>query len=166
MTVDVRDSGPWYHYFWPWFIVVLLGSTVVAGIATAIIAIRGADPLVVDDYYRVGQAINRTIAADREAELREAVAHLRLNGEVSVALEILGDAPSGLELDLSHVTRAELDQHFVLDRIEGGRYVAKAQPLAGRFYATLRPAGKNPAWRLRQRIELPADRSFVLESTQ
>ena len=61
MNVEPSHAGPWYRHSWPWFIVVLLSTTVVAGIATVIIAVRGADPLVADDYYRAGKAINRTL---------------------------------------------------------------------------------------------------------
>jgi len=163
MTTNVDQSGPWYHYFWPWFIVVLLGTTVLAGIVTVIIAVRGADSLVVDDYYRDGKAINQTFAADREAELREAVARLRFDRGASVELEILGEAPAALMLDLSHVTRAELDLHLLLERTSTGNYVTHEVPPDGHFYATLRPSGRHGTWRLRRRIELPADRSILLE---
>ena len=69
-------GGPWYVHFWPWFIVALLGTTVVAGLTTVYIAASGADSLVVDDYYKEGKAINRDLAQDHEAQLREAHAAL------------------------------------------------------------------------------------------
>ena len=43
------------------------GLVVVAGIATAVIAFRGADGLVADDYYKQGLGINRQIARDQAA---------------------------------------------------------------------------------------------------
>jgi hypothetical protein len=157
-------SGPWYRHSWPWFIVVLLGSTVVAGISTVFIAVNGADSLVSDDYYREGKAINSSLAADREAALREAVASARVDkGSVSVSLDILGDAPAALELELSHVTRAERDHLLRLTRTADGRYASAETLPHGHFYATLRPAGENATWRLRRRIELPLQRTFVLE---
>jgi len=156
-------GGPWYRHPWPWFIVGLLGSTVVAGLTTVWIAVQGADALVVDDYYRDGKAINRSLAADREAALREAVARVTPDGGTRVALDILGDAPAALTLTLSHVTRAELDRALSLARSPDGRY-ASPEPLpAGGYYATLAPPGRHPAWRLRGRVDLPAAGGFVLE---
>jgi len=163
MTSHRPESGPWYQHSWPWFIVVLLGSTVVAGISTVFIAVQGADSLVVDDYYRDGKAINKTFAADREASLREAVARVRMEGGVAVALEILGEAPPALELELSHVTREALDRRLRLERKADGSYATSEAPPVGSFYATLRPATERPTWRLRRRIDLPAEHDIVLE---
>ena len=28
MQKEAADSGPWYLHFWPWFLVVLLGTVV------------------------------------------------------------------------------------------------------------------------------------------
>jgi hypothetical protein len=163
MTTEQLDSGPWYRYFWPWFIVVLLGSTVVAGITTVFIAVTGADSLVTDDYYREGKAINQSIALDHEAALREALARVRVDDRLSVTLEILGELPTALELELSHVTQAGLDRRLHLSRTADGRYAAQEPLPEGRFYATLRPAGRGALWQLRGRVDLPTDRDFVLE---
>jgi hypothetical protein len=163
MSVDASHSGPWYRHFWPWFIVVLLGTTVVAGISTVVIAFRGADSLVTDDYYRTGKSINRVLAEDREATRREANARVSIDEFVVVGLDILGDAPAALELELSHVTRAELDLRLRLDRGADGRYVSSEPLPPGHYYATLRPVEAGEAWRLRRRIAVPFDRSFSLE---
>jgi len=160
---DASQAGPWYRHSWPWFIVILLSTTVVSGIATVVIAVRGADPLVTEDSYRKGQSINQTLAADHEAALREAAAQVTLDGGVTVALNILGEFPAALELDLSHVTRTELDRRLHLERAPDGRYASAENLPAGRFYATLRPAGEGATWRLRSRVELPEDRSFRME---
>ena len=48
MSDVAAHSGPWYRHFWPWFIAILLGTTVVAGLVTVAIAVRGADALVVE----------------------------------------------------------------------------------------------------------------------
>jgi len=169
MSAAERHGGPWYHHFWPWFIVALLGTTVAAGIATVVIAVRSADSLVVDDYYRNGKAINRSLAADREAALREARARVRiaLPGDaqadgVRVALQILGDAPPAIDLSLSHVTRAERDERVRLEPDGSGAYVSDRPLPQGRFYLTLEPAGVPATWRLRRRVDLGARREFSL----
>ena len=55
------DTLPWYRQFWPWFLILLPASVVVAAISTVVIANRHADDLVVDDYYKDGLAINRQL---------------------------------------------------------------------------------------------------------
>jgi len=38
-----ETSSAWYHHFWPWFIVGLLGVSVVASLATVAIAVHYGD---------------------------------------------------------------------------------------------------------------------------
>lgn len=163
MRAELRQAGPWYQHFWPWFIVLLLGSTVVAGISTVFIAFRGADSLVADDYYREGKAINRTLAADREAALREAHARVRSSDPATVSLEIVGDLPPSLALEFSHVTRSERDRRIEFEHLGEGNYRASEALPDGAFYLTLRPSGETSSWRLRRRVELPSQESFELE---
>lgn len=40
---------PWYKQFWPWFIIALPASVVVASFFTLWLAISNPDPLIVDD---------------------------------------------------------------------------------------------------------------------
>ncbi|MDX2349593.1 MAG: FixH family protein, partial [Porticoccus sp.] len=44
------DTKPWYRQFWPWFLMALPGSVVIAGLTTVYIAFNGADTLVNDNY--------------------------------------------------------------------------------------------------------------------
>jgi len=43
------ESVPWYKQFWPWFIIALPASAVIASFVTLWIAISNPDQLVVDD---------------------------------------------------------------------------------------------------------------------
>ena len=46
------ESGqflPWYKQFWPWFIIALPASVVVASFFTLWLAVSNPDPLVVDE---------------------------------------------------------------------------------------------------------------------
>lgn len=50
---------PWYKQFWPWFIIALPASAVVAGFYTLWLAINTPDYLVVDDeeYQRLNSSL-------------------------------------------------------------------------------------------------------------
>ena len=49
---DNRVPGqdvPWYRQFWPWFIIMIPASAVIAGFITLWLAVSRPDHLVVDD---------------------------------------------------------------------------------------------------------------------
>ena len=50
-THPVPDEiQPWYKQFWPWFIIALPASVVVASFFTLWLALSNPDPLVVEDH--------------------------------------------------------------------------------------------------------------------
>ena len=59
MTIDKNKC--WYKQFWPWFLIFLPSSVVIASIITIILAVQGADSLVSDDYYKQGKLINKNL---------------------------------------------------------------------------------------------------------
>ncbi len=137
---------PWYRQFWPWFIIALPAASVVFSFATLAVAVRNADSLVRDDYYKAGLGINRDFALERVA------AHGGL------AVEVRGsgiDPHSELLLALAHPTDAARDQVLPLRAGADGIFrSALAAPLRGPWNATLTPAGGG--WRLVARIDFDA----------
>ena len=63
--MDSTVARPWYREPWPWFLMSLPATAVIAGVTTVVIAIQSADGMVVGDYYKAGLAINQTL--QREA---------------------------------------------------------------------------------------------------
>jgi hypothetical protein len=57
------DTLPWYRQFWPWFLIVLPGTAVIASLATAYVAINNQDPIVDGNYYKHGLTINEKLDA-------------------------------------------------------------------------------------------------------
>ena len=53
------EGVPWYKQFWPWFIIALPASVVVASFFTLWLAISNPDQLVVDDdeYQRLNSGL-------------------------------------------------------------------------------------------------------------
>jgi hypothetical protein len=70
MKDDAMTNGaPWWKHGLVWMVIAGPAIVVVAGIATLVIAVRTADPVVEADYYRRGIEINKTLAARDKAHL-------------------------------------------------------------------------------------------------
>lgn len=155
---------PWYRQFWPWFIIALPLTAVIASITTLIIAAHDPDGLVVDDYYKEGLTINQTLERDRHAQA------LGLSGLVRVdaarLILTLNGVPANIqdkdfELRLIHPTRPHLDRTLKLTRDGGNQWSAALDAIApGRWHVQLEsPAGR---WRLAGRIALPDQQQALL----
>jgi hypothetical protein len=44
MTAE-KDSKPWYRYFWPWFVIALIGAAVSGSLYTLYLASSTAEPV-------------------------------------------------------------------------------------------------------------------------
>lgn len=131
---------PWFRQRWPWLLIAGPAIVVVAGISTAIIAIRTDDGLVAEDYYKRGLAINQTLErTERAAALSlVAVVDVAADGTTVVVLDGEGDAidvtPAALRLRLAHPTRAGEDRAATLVPVAPGRYAGRvAPPSPGRW---------------------------------
>ena len=66
---DMEQPAPWWKHGHVWLLIAGPAAVVVAGVVTAVIAVRGADPVVEADYYRRGMEINKALAAAERAKL-------------------------------------------------------------------------------------------------
>lgn len=66
----VPEPRSWHREPWPWFIIGLLGTTIIAGIVTVWIAMTNPDFLVVDDseYQQIKSELRAQPAAGKEAK--------------------------------------------------------------------------------------------------
>ena len=149
-TSDLRatSSTPWYRQFWPWFLIVLPGTVVVAALWTLVIANRYADDLVVDEYYKEGLAINRQLVRQQRAEQMGLQAVLvNDKGTLSVSMGATMSEPQ-LRLTLSHPMEAQRDITLPLTLQGDGLYQVKL-PVAieGRWHWII-DAGDGSEWRL------------------
>lgn len=58
---------PWYKQFWPWFLIVLPLSVVIASFVTLYIFNQNQISLVSDDYYKEGKGINQDLTKYQKA---------------------------------------------------------------------------------------------------
>jgi hypothetical protein len=69
MKQEQATGAPWWKHGHVWLVISGPAVVVVAGVVTAFIAARGADPVVEADYYRRGVEINKALAARARAKL-------------------------------------------------------------------------------------------------
>jgi hypothetical protein len=152
MNTLTMPPRAWYRQPWPWLLMLMPALALFGGLATWWIAAATSDPLVVDDYYREGRAINRTLARDAAALRLGLVATLSAGPDGSAVVELQArdsvELPAQLSLRLVHATRAELDRSITLAAVGRGRYVAAGQalPQAGRWHLIVE--GPERQWRL------------------
>ena len=143
-----EDTLPWYRQFWPWFLIMLPASVVVAGLSTLYIANRHADDLVADEYYKKGLAINRQLEKKERATDRDIGAMLRIEGEDVRVLLSGQESTQQLSLQMSHPFESDLDFTTLLIRSGPGQYRGRLQqPVAPRWHWTLESLTPD-GWRL------------------
>lgn len=151
-----EDTLPWYRQFWPWFLIMLPASVVVAGLSTLYIANRHADDLVADEYYKEGLAINRQLEKKQRASALGIDARLHIAAEEIQVLLSGPESTQQLRLLMSHPLESDLDFTTMLIRSGQGEYRGRLQrPVAPRWHWTLESTTPD-GWRLDGSIT-PAD---------
>lgn len=150
-----HGSTAWYREPLVWLVIMIPGAAVLMGAIMLTLAVSTYDGLVVDDYYKKGLQINRSMERDAMAERHE-LASVVLLGPQGGAIELLlegnarFEAPEMVNLRLMHATRSGLDLDLRLRRIAPGRYLASRPELApGRWHLQL----EADDWRLKGVVE-------------
>ncbi len=166
MEIAGKDVGPWYREPWPWLLMAGPVTVIVAGIATLWIAVTSSDGLVVDDYYKAGLAINRTLERSALAAARGYRAEAVIQGagrgiSVRLATTATVPLPETLQLHIAHPTRAGHDGLVLLRQRSSGLYEGVMPALtAGHWTLLLEDLQSN--WRLGGTMTMPAQTAFTL----
>jgi len=163
MTNSTLHAKPWYREPWPWFLMSLPATAVVAGLTTAWIAYKTTDGLVVGDYYKEGLAINQTLERDDAARALALAATLRSrDGMLELTLAgHLKTYPGQLILTLAHPTHQGLDHVLTLRPTGPGHYRAALPPMpAGKWHAQLVDSASS--WRLAGVLHSPFGQAATL----
>ena len=109
-----EQSLPWYQYRWPWVLLAIPMSAVAFGIVMISTALIYPDDLVVDNYYKEGMAINRTLLMDANAVALGVAAVIDVRPGGMVTLALVGASDAVVTASLFHVTDRAKDQFVVL----------------------------------------------------
>jgi hypothetical protein len=145
---EEQTPPPWYRQFWPWFLIALPASVVVASMFTIWLATSSPNPMVVDDYAKIARSIELRRERDLAAAALGVEAEIRLvpaAGLVEVRLVPESLQPESLQLRLSHPLVAERDRIVDLVKVPGG-WSGQLPALEGRWYVQLYPG--DAGWRL------------------
>lgn len=156
---------PWYKQFWPWFLMLIPFSVIIAMIITLTIASGyGDNPMVVDDYYKKGRGINAQVEKIQAAQnLNISFAFEQQDNQFTLAYQ--SGAPeqlSALTVSFYHSTLAERDFTLTLTADGQGIYHGELAHIeAGKWTITIRPFDNQ--WRVSQPIQLPAYRKLDIK---
>lgn len=125
MTTTTAPVTPWYRQAWPWFLISLPATAVVAGSFTFYLAAKGWDGPVAKDYYKQGLAINEELSRSTMAKDLGVAAGLWFSGLATgdrVRVELQASQPlpaeAALRVRLIHPGRRDADRLAVLARTD------------------------------------------------
>ncbi|MDD1780725.1 FixH family protein [Enterovibrio sp. ZSDZ35] len=150
-------NKPWYKQFWPWFLIALPGTVVVASLFTFTLFSKNQVSLVAEDYYKEGKGINQDLTRLRKADELNISAFLSTEQErVIFALDKgeLTQYPT-LRVTFQHRTLANKDIEQMVNADATGNYrIALNEPLQGPWYIELNAF--DGTWALNGRANFPS----------
>ena len=158
---------PWYRQRWPWLLMLGPMVVVVAGISTAVLAVKTEDTLVNDDYYKRGKEINIELTRDNAAARLKMGAQVMFGDgghNVRIMLQSpVETAPAKLRLWMLHPTLSQRDQDVELNKTGEGFYSGTMQlPTAAHWFVRLEDLSGR--WRLQSEWRPNEDNVVVLSS--
>jgi hypothetical protein len=163
----VNSTKPWYRHRWPWLIMMGPFLVVIAASYTGWIAFTRQDAMVVDDYYKQGNAINQDLRRDAAATNLGLSLNARYdvaNGKVTGKLLSFSQPIAGkIKILLAHATQPEKDIQLQAQLDPQGGFEAALPALdMGRWAVTVESEKRD--WRLTGTWKWPQQRTIELKA--
>ena len=143
MKNNLSGETPWHSEPYVWLIIALPATAVIGGIITIWLAVQSDDGLVVDDYYKKGLEINRTLQRDNAAKSYGIDANINIDHKSRMlTIDLVAneefELPPQLDVKLMHSTKKVYDQNMVINRKANKKYQVAIPELArGTWYVQI-----------------------------
>jgi hypothetical protein len=163
----VNSSKPWYSQRWPWLLMMGPALVVVAATYTGWIAFTRQDAMVVDDYYKQGNAINQDLRRDAAATnlgLSFNALYDAARGKFNGRLLAFGQPIAGkIYVRLSHATQPEKDRLLDAQVSQDGEFTVMLPNLdKGRWDVMVESEKRD--WRLTGAWKWPQQQALSLKA--
>jgi hypothetical protein len=129
----VNSVKPWYTHRWPWLVMLGPFLVVLAASYTCWLAFSRQDALVVDDYYKQGNAINQDLRRDTAASNLGLSANLHYDaasGKLNGRLLSFGQPMAArIVISLVHSTQPEKDLRLLAQPNQNGEFTVELPAL-------------------------------------
>lgn len=177
LLTQPAKADRWYKE--PWLLLVAGGPAIVvcASIFTGIVAMRGADNVVAEDYYKQGLMINKDIQRDAHARALGLEANVQLDVVTEkVILNLKGNSslPDSLQISFASATEDKTSVNEIVRRLrlvqtEPGHYEASLRSGTGIASTTTKLIHvkiETTDWRLTGDWFDPSQKALQLKATQ
>ncbi len=159
---------PWYKQFWPWVLIGLPSSVVVASVVTYFLALNGMDSVISKDYYKEGLAVNAELERDKKAAALGLSADVAIDGQ-KVRMTLSANDPTTVKGLTGQPILLELENLSFQDKnlsatlIPVGDGVWQGQFPANTSQATWLARVIGADWRISHRLENTTPTHMVLK---
>ena len=159
---------PWYKQFWPWVLIGLPTSVVIASVITYFLAINGMDSVISKDYYKEGLAVNADLERDKKAADLGLSADIAIDGQnvtmklsASDAATVHSLAGQPILLEIENLSFQDKDLSASL--VPKGDGIWQGKIPANMSQATWLARLIGPDWRISHRLENTTPTHIVLK---
>ncbi|MEH6451780.1 MAG: FixH family protein [Psychromonas sp.] len=144
-----NNNKAWFKQFWPWFLIILPLTAVIAATNLLFTAMDNKPEMVVDEYYAKGKAINEDLTLIKNAKNNNISAVVTQN-ENDLIISVTGiPDQTAISFSLFHSTLAARDMTQMLTADGNGDYHFKTDnTLDGKW--SLRIESFDKSWRLQE----------------
>lgn len=166
-TDSTTKTRPWYTHRWPWLLMLGPFIVILAGSYTCWIAFSRPDALVVDDYYKQGQAINQDLRRDRIATrlgLSFDAHYDPATGKLAGRLLGFGAPIAGkISIYLAHATQPEKDLRLEAQADQRGEF-SVVLPMLERARWQVLVESERRDWRLTGAWKWPSQQTVDIQA--